>query len=153
MAYTSCNSLLVACIVSIVRRVLLSPHTTSTCNASYASYKVFPWNRLARREVASIQCTANEISFDFDLLFISIHAFKDLMDKHPNQLQQWNIKNIFIDEYHNIFGELFRHTNSWTSLRNLARHSIKITLLSATANPCPCLVIISGWEAIKSLGS
>jgi len=27
-AYTSCNSLLVACMVSIVRRVLLSPHTT-----------------------------------------------------------------------------------------------------------------------------
>ena len=23
---------------------------------------------------------------------ISFHAFKDLMDKHPNQLQQWNIK-------------------------------------------------------------
>jgi len=56
------------------------------------------------------------------------------MDKHPNQLQQWNIKNIFIDEYHNIFGELFRHTNLWMSLRNLVRHKIKITLLSATAN-------------------
>ena len=56
------------------------------------------------------------------------------MEEHPNQLQQWNIKNIFIDEYHNIFGELFRHTNLWTSLRNLARHNIKITLLSATAN-------------------
>ena len=27
-AYTSCNSSLVACMVSIVRRVLLSPHTT-----------------------------------------------------------------------------------------------------------------------------
>jgi len=74
---------------------------------------------------------ANEISSDFDLLFISIHSLKD---KHPNQLQQWNIKNIFIDEYHNIFGKLFHHTNSWTSLRNLARHNIKITLLSATAN-------------------
>ena len=56
------------------------------------------------------------------------------MDKHPNQLQQQKIKNIIIVEYHNIFGELFRHTNSWTSLRNLARHKIKITLLSATAN-------------------
>ena len=43
-------------------------------------------------------------------------------------------KNIFIDEYHNIFGKLFRHTNLWTSLHNLARHNIKITLLSATAN-------------------
>jgi len=38
----------------------------------------------------------NEISSDFDLLFISIHSFKDLMDKHPNQLWQWNIKNILL---------------------------------------------------------
>jgi hypothetical protein len=60
----------------------------------------------------------------FDLLFISIHAFKDLIDKHPQQLRQWNIKNIFIDEYHNIFGELLRHSNSWASLHNLARHEI-----------------------------
>jgi len=56
------------------------------------------------------------------------------MDKHPNQLQQWNIKNIIIDKYHNIFGKLSHHTNLWTSLRNLARHNIKITLLPATAN-------------------
>jgi len=66
-----------------------------------------------------------------NLLFISIHAFKDLMDNNDYQLCQW-VKNI--DEYRNIFGELFCHTNSWTSLRNLARHNIKITLLSATAN-------------------
>ena len=65
----------------------------------------------------------------FDLLFISICAFKDLIDKHPQQLRQWNIKNIFIDKYRNIFGELLLHSNSWTSLHNLARHQIKITLL------------------------
>ena len=33
-----------------------------------------------------------------------------------------------------VFGELFRHTNLWSSLRNLARRNIKITLLSATAD-------------------
>ena len=44
-----------------------------------------------------------------------------------------DVKNIFIDEYHNIFGKLFRHTNSWASLQNLARNVIKTTLLSATA--------------------
>ena len=44
-------------------------------------------------------------------------------------------KNIFIDKYHNVFDELFHTTNSWTSLCNLARHNIKITLLlAATAN-------------------
>ena len=97
--------------------------------------KYFLGTSLRVEKLLPSNVAGDEISFDFDLLFISIHAFKDLMDKHPNQLQQWNIKNICIDEYHNIFGELFRHTNSWMSLRNLARHSIKITLLSATANP------------------
>ena len=97
--------------------------------------KYFLGTSLRIEKLLPSDVAAGEISSNFDLLFISIHAFKDLMDKHPNQLQQWNIKNIFIDEYHNIFSELFRHTNSWTSLRNLARHSIKITLLSATANP------------------
>ena len=32
------------------------PTQRSTCNASYESYEVFPWNKLARREVTSIQC-------------------------------------------------------------------------------------------------
>ena len=98
---------------------------------------------------------ADEISSDFDLLFISIHAFKDLMDKHPNQLQQWNIKNIFIDEYHNIFGELFRHTNSWESLGNLARHSSKTLYYQQrlTHYSWTLLVIFSGWKTLRSLGS
>jgi len=96
--------------------------------------KYFLGTSLRIEKLLPSNVAAGEISSDFDLLFISIHAFKDLMDNNDEQLQQWNIKNIFIDEYHNIFGKLFCHTNSWMSLRNLARHNIKITLLSATAN-------------------
>ena len=110
------------------------PIQHSTCNASYASYKVFPWNKL---RVLPSDVAAGEISSDFDLLFISIHAFKDLMDNNDDQLCHLSVeyvKNIFIDEYHNIFSELFCHTNSLVSLRYLATHDIKITLLSATAN-------------------
>ena len=111
------------------------PTQRSACNASYASYKVLPWNKLRVEKLLPSDVAAGEISSDFDLLFISIHAFKDLLNNRQDQLcQSVDVKNIFIDEYHNIFGELFRHTNSWTSLRNLARHNIKITLLSATAN-------------------
>ena len=71
---------------------------------------------------------ANELSSDFDLQFQGFDG-----QASQSALSVEHIKNIFIDEYHNIFGKLFRHTNLWTSLRNLARHNIKITLLSATA--------------------
>ena len=128
---------LVCCMYGVNRpkSIVISPHNALLAMHHMQATKYFLGTSLRVEKLLPSNVTADEISSDFDLLFISIHDFKDLMDKHPNQLQQWNIKNIFIDEYHNIFGELFRHTNSWTSLRNLARHSIKITLLSATANP------------------
>ena len=121
-AATSCNSSLVACMVSIVQRVLLSPHTMLYLQCI-----------ICKQQSISLEQACVLRSY-FHPMFQPMKSHPTLTDKHPNQLQQWNIKNIFIDEYHNIFGELFRHTNSWTSLRNLARHNIKITLLSATAN-------------------
>ena len=131
--YTSCNISLVAYMVSIVRRVLLSPHTTLYLQCII--YKL--------RSISSEQACAWR------------SYFHPMMDKHPIQLQLWNIKNIFIDEYHNIFGELFCHTNSWTSLRNLVRHNIKITNYQQrlTHYSWTLLVIILGWETIRSLGS
>lgn len=72
---------------------------------------------------------------DFDLLFISIHALYKLIDTHgPSVIQDWALDNIFIDEYHNIVGELFRYHNSWTSLRQIARFKVKVMCLSATAD-------------------
>ena len=116
------------------KSIVISPQNALLAMHHMQATKYFLGASLRVEKLLPSNVAADEISSDFDLLFISIHAFKDLMDKHPNQLQQWNIKNIFIDEYHNIFGELFHHINSWTSLRNLARHKIKITLLPATAN-------------------
>ena len=52
------QSSLVACdMVSIVRRVFLSPTQRSTCNASYASYGVFPWNKLALEKLPIQRCS------------------------------------------------------------------------------------------------
>jgi len=68
----------------------------------------------------------------FDLLFISIHAFNVLMVEYSHVIYQWNIQNIFIDEYHNIIAELFRYSISWQSLRLIASLNVKIMLLSAT---------------------
>ena len=132
-AYTSCNSSLIA-LVSIVQRVLLFPYTRSTCNASYTSAMKYFLGTSMRVEKL--------LPSMWNLIWIwltcysypSIHAFKDLMDNKDDQLCQWIVKNIFIGEYHNIFGELVHQTNSWASLRNLARHDIKITFLLAMAD-------------------
>jgi hypothetical protein len=102
--------------------------------ANMQATKYFLGTSLRVEKLLPSDIVSDIIPSEFDLLFISIHAFKDLIDKHPQQLRQWNIKKHLYHEYHNIFGELFRHSNSWTSLRNLARHQIKINLLSATAN-------------------
>ena len=52
----------------------------------------------------------------------------------------------------NIFGELFRHTNSWASLRNLARHNLKITLLSANTLLLGFVGHYLGLENYKVIG-
>ena len=97
-----------------------------------------------------------EISSDFDLLFISIHAFKDLLDNNDNQLQQWSIKNIFIDEYHNIFvancSVTQAHGRLYVTWQDTTSKSLyyqqQLTYYSWTL-----LVIVSGWETLRSLGS
>jgi superfamily II DNA/RNA helicase len=49
-------------------------------------------------------------------------------------VKQWHIQNIFVDEYHNVIGELFRLSSSWQSLRYLPYLNAKIMLLSATTD-------------------
>ena len=122
------------CGVNRPKSIVISPYNALLAMHHMQATKYFLETSLPVEKLLPSNVAADEISSDFDLLFISIHAIKDLMEKHPNQLQQRNIKSIFIDKYHNIFGELFFHTNLWMSLRNLARHNIKITLLSAIAN-------------------
>ena len=75
------------------------------------------------------------LPMDFDLLFVSIHAFNDIITLHGHgALEMLNVENIFIDEYHNIVGELFRYNSSWKSLRHLSSLNIKIMCLSATSD-------------------
>jgi len=137
------------------KSIVISPHNALLAMHHIQAKKHFLGTSLRVEKLLPSDITAGEISSDFDLLFISIHAFKDLMDEHPNQLQQWNIKNIFIDEYHNIFGNLFRHTNSrrlyvtWQDTRSKSLYYQQgLTRYSWTL-----LVIISGRETIWSLES
>jgi hypothetical protein len=56
------------------------------------------------------------------------------MAEFRQQVLGWNVRNIFINEYHNIIGELFRFTTSWQSLCYVTSLNVKIMLLSATAD-------------------
>lgn len=69
---------------------------------------------------------------DGDLIFISISAFKKLVQHHRQSIFQ--IKRIIIDEFHNVISEMFRFYDSYDALTNLASFNAKILCMSATAN-------------------
>jgi len=79
------------------KSIVISPHNALLAMHHMQATKYFLGTSLRVEKLLPSNVAADEISSNFDLLFISIHAFRDLMDKHPNRLQQWNIKNIFVD--------------------------------------------------------
>ena len=56
------------------------------------------------------------------------------MKDHGAAFASWGVERIFVDEYHLLFQEIFRHSNSWCSLQNISRLGTKIICLSATSN-------------------
>ena len=101
-AYTSCNSCLLHVWCQSSEEYCYLATQRSTCNASY---EVFPWNKLARREITSIQCCSR---WNFVRLWLAIHINPRFQgfDGQASKSAFWCY------EYHNIFGELFCHTNS-----------------------------------------
>jgi len=100
VAYTSCS----ACCSGVNRpkSIVISPYNALLAMHHMQATKYFLETSLRVETLLPSNVAADEISSDFDLLFISIHAIKDLMEKHPNQLRQWNIKSIFIDSLTSI---------------------------------------------------
>ena len=137
------------------RSIVISPHNALLTMHHMQAIKYFTGTSLRVAMLLPANITSGDIPEEFDLLFISIHAFKELISQQEHKLQQWNVKNIFIDEYHNIFGELFRHATSWSSLHQIASNCINITLLSATANPLLMDFVghYLGLGAFKIIGS
>lgn len=121
----------------VPRTIVISPHNSLLSQHEVQSCQYLRGTNLRVSSMLPVDVTIMSLSPpDFDLLFISIHALNDLFTTHGRSiLQTWNVKNIFIDEYHNIVGELFRYSSSWQSLRMLAATNIKIMCLSATADP------------------
>ena len=115
--------------------VVISPHNALLTQHRLQAEKYFRGTSLRVMSALPTNIRSlDTIPSEFDLLFISIHAFKDLLDNFSHVVDSWNISNIFIDEYHNIFGEIFRHETSWVALNDLARLKAKIMCMSATAN-------------------
>ena len=116
----------------IPKTMVISPH-----NSLLAMHKLQARHYLRGTNLTVVSLLPDEVQNQnfpqhFDLLFISIHAFNVLMVEYSHVIAQWNLQNIFIDEYHNIIGELFRYSTSWQSLRLIASLNVKIMLLSAT---------------------
>jgi len=120
--------------VPVPKTIVISPHNSLLSQHKMQARQYLRGTNLRVSSLLPQDITAENIPSDFDLLFISIHAFNDLLTSSRHIIDGWNVKNIFIDEYHNILGELFRFTSSWQSLRVLSALNIKIMCLSATAD-------------------
>ena len=117
------------------KNIVISPHNALLTQHRLQALKYFAGTSLKVTSLLPMDISnPMSIQDDFDLLFISIHAFKELIDSHYQRVMNWHIDTIFVDEYHNIFGEIFRHANSWIALRNLASLKARIMCMSATAN-------------------
>ena len=67
--------------VNCPKSIVISPHNTLLSMHHMQATKYFLGTSLCVEKLLPSNVAADEISSDFDLLFISIHAFKYLMDK------------------------------------------------------------------------
>ncbi len=118
----------------IPKILVISPHNSLLAMHVLQSKHYLRGTSLKVLSLLPIDIQKDEIPAQFDLMFISIHAFNDLMIDQQHIFKQWCIDNIFIDEYHNMVGELFRFTTSWQSLRHCASLNAKMMFLSATTD-------------------
>ena len=120
--------------VSASRSVVISPHNSLLAQHSAQARIYFRGTSLRVATMLSRDIENFDPTESFDLLFISIHAWCDLKSNHLEILNNLDLHCIFVDEWHNVLGELFRHHNSWDALRNLAGFAKQIMCLSATSN-------------------
>lgn len=118
----------------IPRCVVISPHNSLLSMHVLQAKHYLRGTNLKIISLLPSDIQNQDIPSYFDLLFISIHAFNELMVSQRDLLLSWNIQNIFVDEYHNVVGELFRFSSSWQSLRLCASLNSKVMLLSGTSD-------------------
>lgn len=116
----------------VPRTIVISPHNSLLSMHKLQSRQYFRGTNLTVSSLLPVDVQNEHYPNYFDLLFISIHAFNDLMVGSRDIILGWQIKNVFVDEYHNIVGELFRFSSSWQSMRYITALNAKVMLLSAT---------------------
>ena len=118
----------------IPRCLVISPHNSLLAQHTMQARQYFSGTNLRVNSLLPSDISSDQIPTEFDLLFISIHAFHDMVTNRPQLIFDWKLDNIFIDEYHNVVGEIFRYSSSWESLRNLSSFNVRIMCLSATSD-------------------
>lgn len=115
------------------RIVVISPHNPLLYQHHQQALRYFNGLNLRVSAVENVN-DINSPSFekDFDLCFISIHAFNTLVSTQRNVIDNWKINIFFIDEIHLMYSEFFRHETSWNGLHNLSVFGGKIVCMSAT---------------------
>jgi superfamily II DNA helicase RecQ len=119
---------------AIPKTMVISPHNSLLSMHKMQACHYLRGTSLMVSSLLPVDIHNKKFPTHFDILFISIHAFNDIMVGFEDIVKQWDIQNIFVDEYHNVVGELFRLSSSWQSLRILASLNAKIMLLSATTD-------------------
>jgi superfamily II DNA helicase RecQ len=120
--------------IKIPKTMVISPHNSLLAMHKMQSIHYLRGTSLMVSSLLPVDVMNQNFPTDFDLLLISIHAFNDLITGFLDVVKQWHIQNVFVDEYHNSIGELFRLSSSWQSLRYLPSLNAKIMLLSATTD-------------------
>jgi superfamily II DNA helicase RecQ len=119
---------------SVPRCMVISPHNSLLSMHKIQSKQYLRGTSLSVVSLLPVDIQEQVFPTHFDLLYISIHAFNDLMINHQDVFSQWKVQNIFVDEYHNVVSELFRYNTSWNALRLCASLNTKMMFLSATSD-------------------
>jgi superfamily II DNA helicase RecQ len=139
----------------IPKTIVISPHNSLLAMHKLQSEYYFRGSNLVVSSLLPADIQQEAFPTHFDLLFISVHAFNDLIKGFRDIVLGWMVQNIFVDEYHNVVGELFRFSSSWQSIRLTTSLNAKIMLLSATteANLTQYIAEFMGLDNYEVIGS
>jgi superfamily II DNA or RNA helicase len=114
--------------------IVISPHCALLSQQKILSEQFFRQTDLNVVAITGSNLDNLDLMENYDLVFISIHAWYVLATNKENLLKSLDIGTIFIDECHLMFCEFFRFGNSWTGLQDIQRFGAKLVCMSATIN-------------------
>ena len=137
--------------VEVLRTIVVAPHNSLLEQMKHNIENCFSgtslriWTLSSRTLETQLRATTDY----WDLLIVSIHSLKILLDTYRAELDSWNVKVIIIDECHLLFEENFRHNTSWSALQDLAALTMKMIFLSGTMN-ATTMKMIAHYTGIES---